>query len=115
MAVHIGSELKAQFEASGLTLKAFASRIGRSPKNLYEVFERPSVDTQLLRKASEVLRFNFFRLYAEDIEKEWGGTSSQVSEPAGIYQRSKPATVIVIQGDNPDPGLIERITKASKG
>jgi hypothetical protein len=114
VAVHIGKELRSRFEKSGMTKVAFAERIGRTPKNLYEIFERPSIDTQILRKASEVLRFNFFRLYVEDLESEMGSDLPVAADPKGTYQRSTP-TVIVIQGSENDPDLIERITKATKG
>lgn len=91
-----------------MTLRAFADRIGRSPKNIYELFERPSIDTQILRKASDALHYNFFKLYCEEVDRELG-----VAEPPAEYRKAKP-TVIVIQGENVDPELIDRITKAAK-
>lgn len=111
MAVHIGKEMERRFASSGLTKKAFASRIGRTPKNLYELFERPSIDTQVLKKASEALHFNFFKLYCEELDRLLGMTT--VNEPDAVYHRSRP-TVIVIQGDDSDPELLERITQAAK-
>jgi transcriptional regulator with XRE-family HTH domain len=109
--VHIGKELEERFKVSGMTVKSFASRIGRSPKNIYELFERPSIDTQILKKASEALHYNFFKLYCDDLDKEMGITRAE--EPQARYGRTEP-TVIVIQGSNVDPDLIERITKAAK-
>jgi transcriptional regulator with XRE-family HTH domain len=109
--VHIGKELEERFKISGMTVKSFASRIGRSPKNIYELFERPSIDTQILKKASEALHYNFFKLYCDDLDTQMGLTRAE--EQQAKYARTEP-TVIVIQGTNIDPDLIDRITKAAK-
>lgn len=91
-----------------MTLKAFAEFIGRSPKNLYEVFERPSMDTMLLQRCSEALHFNFFQLYTEELQLQ----GNVVADPPAPYGRRNKPTVIVIQGGSEDSKLVERITRA---
>lgn len=113
MAVHIGSEVKRRFDESGMTLVAFAERIGRSSKNVYEVFKRPSMDTMLLQRCSEALHFNFFQLYSDDLAPTLAGTT--VNEPPAPYGKARKPTVIVIQGDAQDGKLVERITRALGG
>lgn len=112
VAVHIGSEIERRLEDSGIPVTTFAKKVGRSPQNLYKVFKRPSCDTMLLRKCSEVLHFDFFRLYSHDLSI--GSSMSMAAEPAAVYQRKAPETVeITIKrtGDNGDE-LIDRIVKA---
>lgn len=73
--------------------KVFAERIGTSPRNLYNIFSRDSIDTALLVKISEVLRYDFFKLFQQDI----------VKEPEADYsKRKKPKIYIQIEITDPD-------------
>jgi transcriptional regulator with XRE-family HTH domain len=111
---HIGQELRVRFEASGMTLKAFAARLGRTPKGMYALFDRGDIDTEVLRRACEVLKFNFFRLLAADVERSQA-QPGDLREPGAAYGRSEQApTIIVIQGDAGASDLVERITQAVK-
>jgi hypothetical protein len=97
-----------------MTLKAFAARLGRTPKGMYAVFQRPDIDTEVLRRACEVLNFNFFKLLAADVERTQA-PSGDLREPGTAYGRSEQApTIIVIQGDAGASDLVERITQAVK-
>lgn len=62
--VHIGRLIRSKFEASGMTKKAFADKIGLSVRHLYTLFEKDSVDTGLLQKISDVLNYNFFQAFS---------------------------------------------------
>lgn len=57
--VHIGNIIKQKFEESHLTMKDFASKINRTRSTVYDIFNRKSIDTDLLLKISEVLKFDF--------------------------------------------------------
>jgi hypothetical protein len=96
-----------------MTLKAFAARVGRTPKGMYALFERADIDTEVLRRACEVLNFNFFRLLAAEMDR---GQHAELGEPAVGYRRAGDAspTIIVIQGDAGGSDLVERITQAVK-
>ena len=61
VSVHIGKKLAEVLEASDpkLSKTAFAKAIGRSRKNLYEIFESPTIDSGILAKASTLLRHDF--------------------------------------------------------
>jgi transcriptional regulator with XRE-family HTH domain len=112
MAMHIGEEMRIRVKERGMSVVTFAARIGRSPQNVHKLFKQQSIDTQLLRKASEALDYNFFHLLGEDLDKKM--KPSQVQEPAAKYVK-RPPTVIIVNGDDMDQSLLERITKAAKG
>ncbi|NBX38656.1 MAG: XRE family transcriptional regulator [Flavobacteriia bacterium] len=56
MEIHLGQLIKAQLEASGMKKSEFARRINRTPQNVFDVFQRKSLDTALLENISVRLR-----------------------------------------------------------
>lgn len=42
-------------------------KINTTKQNVYTIFKRQSIDTALLQKISEVLNFDFFKLYSDAI------------------------------------------------
>ena len=58
--LHIGHLVKAVFDESGLTVAEFAKRIHCDRTNVYKIFARQSLDTELLVKISKALQHNFF-------------------------------------------------------
>jgi len=75
----IGSIIKEKLKGKGFTVSEFARRINTNRNNVYDIFQRESIDTSLLQKISEVLEYNLFVHYAED------NISSIVSENPIIY------------------------------
>ena len=57
--VHIGHIIKEKFEESHLSMNDFASKIHRTRSTVYDIFNRKSIDIDLLLKISEVLEYNF--------------------------------------------------------
>lgn len=47
MKVHIGQEIKKVYEQSGLKFKEFAQRMNYGTKNIYSIFTREDVDTEV--------------------------------------------------------------------
>lgn len=69
--VHIGSIIRTKLEESQLSIAEFAERINRTRPTVYDIFNRKSIDTDLLIKISEVLGYNFLQeVYLEDISKK---------------------------------------------
>lgn len=66
--LHIGEKIQKIFRESGLTVAEFARRIDTSRENVYGIFKRKSIDTQLLRRISDVLDHNFFKYYIKPEE-----------------------------------------------
>lgn len=60
MAQHIGSEIHKVLKKNGMTVSEFARRINSSRENVYSIFKRKSIDTDLLDIISRVLSHDFF-------------------------------------------------------
>ena len=69
----IGNKIKEVFEMRNMRLSDFALKIGTARQNVYRIFERESLDTQMLMKISEILDHDFFQ-YCRP-------TVSQISKP----------------------------------
>ena len=61
MEQHIGAQIRGVIEKRGMTVTEFASRINKSRENAYSIFNRKTIDTNLLQLISEVLDFDFFK------------------------------------------------------
>lgn len=60
---HIGNIIKKEYERSGMKLNVFAERIGMTYRNVYRVFEREDINTELLERIGDVLNYDFFVHY----------------------------------------------------
>jgi len=67
--IHIGKLIKAQFDNSNMTIVKFAKAINKSRNNVYDIFERSSIDTELLNKIGHVLKYDFFQHYTKPKKK----------------------------------------------
>lgn len=65
---HIGHRIKSVFKEKGMSVSEFARQIHCERTNVYTIFNRPSIDIDLLARISKVLEHNFF----EDVMKEYG-------------------------------------------
>jgi len=65
MEIHIGKEIKKQLLETGMSKSEFARRINKTSQNVYDIFDRKTIDTSLLVTISEVLEFDFFELYIQ--------------------------------------------------
>lgn len=64
MAIHIGKIIRKHLEEAGMTKSEFARRLETSPQNIYGIFKRRSVDTELLKSISRILYYDFFQYYS---------------------------------------------------
>lgn len=64
LSLHIGKLIRKHLEEVGMTKSEFARRLQTSPQNIYGIFKRKSIDTNLLRNISTILNFDFFQYYA---------------------------------------------------
>lgn len=83
MALHIGKVIRQHLEEVGMTKSEFARRISTSPQNIYGIFKRKSLDSELLRDISKCLNFDFFQYYSTSAlifdERGSGGKAHIVS------------------------------------
>lgn len=65
--IHIGQLVKSVFDSSQLSVSELARQLYCDRSNVYSIFQRRSVDVELLAKLSKILNYNFLeeamRLY----------------------------------------------------
>ncbi len=64
--IHIGKLIKRRMLEQGLTVSDFAIAINRTRATVYDIFERKSIDVELLLSISKILQFDFFSVYSSD-------------------------------------------------
>jgi hypothetical protein len=71
MEVKIGQLIKERVEASNMEVTTFANAINKERSNVYDIYKRDSIDTNLLKKIGHVLEYDFFQHFLEQrtIEK----------------------------------------------
>lgn len=74
----IGKKIEEIFKKSGMTKTAFADKIEYSRNNVYNIFNRKTIDIKLLKKIGNVLDYDFLKHYQ---------TSNTVKEPQAEYKR----------------------------
>ena len=82
MNTHIGNVIKSEYEKSGMKLNVFAERIGMTYRNVYRVFERTDINTDLLVKIGAVLNYDFFSHYTKT-------NLNTVQEPKTVYEKKR--------------------------
>lgn len=63
--VHIGKQIKKTVKEKGMGVTEFARRINTNRNNVYDIFQRESLDTALLKKISNVLQLDFFKYFSD--------------------------------------------------
>ena len=66
--MHIGKEIRHKLEEQGHTVVWFARQLSCSRSNVYLLFEKSSLDTNVLLRVSIILKHNFFESYSEEYE-----------------------------------------------
>lgn len=68
MAIHIGKKIKEELYKQNVSVTGFAKKINRTRNVIYNIFERESIDTDLLNKIGKVLNCDFFSVYSAQKE-----------------------------------------------
>lgn len=76
--MHIGSILKQRLKEDGKSVVWLARELGCHRTNVYNLFEKYSIDTQQLQRISVIMKFNFFELYGEETEKKINDNSRKL-------------------------------------
>ena len=61
--IHIGHLIQAQLKADKRSVGWLAKQIPCTRNHVYKIFNRPSLDADLILKISFAMNFNFFRYY----------------------------------------------------
>ena len=88
MPIHIGKKIKEEVYKQRISITTFAKKISRSRNVVYDIFERESVDTDLLNKIGKVLNCDFFSVYSAQKEYSLEGTKTfNLKEPETTYNK----------------------------
>ena len=66
--VHIGNLIRQTLKERGYTVVWFAAQLAYTRVNVYKIFEKKSLDTDLLMRISVILDTNFFKPYYDEFE-----------------------------------------------
>jgi len=72
--IHIGKLIESEVRRQGRSIDWFAKQLCYERTNIYSIFKRKSLDTDLLVKISIILNFNFFAFFNEVFNVENNST-----------------------------------------
>lgn len=61
----IGQIIKEVVDSRNVTVVAFSKAIGVTRNNVYDIYDRQSIDTELLKKIGQYLSYDFFQHYID--------------------------------------------------
>ncbi|MBO6118728.1 MAG: helix-turn-helix domain-containing protein [Bacteroidales bacterium] len=64
--MHIGNKIKEIVEKRGITSRWLASQILCDRTNIYLIYKKSTIDTELLQKISKILDYDFFKDYSDE-------------------------------------------------
>lgn len=67
--VHIGKLIEEELHRQERTVTWFAKKLYCERTNVYNIFKRQSIDTELLLRISVILNRDFFMYYQKEIEE----------------------------------------------
>ncbi|MFZ6010520.1 MAG: hypothetical protein ACOYXT_09245 [Bacteroidota bacterium] len=113
MKLHIGKEIERRYKESGIKLSEFARRLNTSPRNVYTIFDRSEIKTDMLTKIGQVLGFNFFSLYISPDSEVF--SEPRLPYPPGKGQQETISVVVVLDGQESSLNQwIKRLTVINK-
>ena len=68
--IHIGFEIKSELVRQERSVSWFARKLCCERTNVYSIFKRKSIDTDMLTRISRILQRNFFELYDNEVDKQ---------------------------------------------
>ena len=68
--MHIGQLIKQELEEQGRTVVWFARKLSYSRANVYKIFEKSSIDTNVLMRISSLLGVDFFQCYSKELDQK---------------------------------------------
>ncbi len=70
--ISIGQLIHAKLNEKGRTVVWLSSQIPCSRQNLYKVFKKDCIDTEMLMRISQILEYDFFQLYSIEYKSRIG-------------------------------------------
>lgn len=67
--LEIGLLIRQKLKERKRTIVWLAANLSCSRTNVYKIFDKRSIDTDYLLKISDLLGYDFFKLYSEELKK----------------------------------------------
>ncbi|MBR5687752.1 MAG: helix-turn-helix transcriptional regulator [Prevotella sp.] len=64
----IGQLIRQELQKQERTVTWFARKLNCNRQNVYDIFRRTNIDTDLLMRISIVLHVDFFKIYSQQLE-----------------------------------------------
>ena len=64
--MHIGEQIQKELRRQERTVAWLARKLNCNRQNVYDIFKRTTIDTELLLRISIILHRNFFTLYNQE-------------------------------------------------
>ncbi len=68
--IHIGNLIEKEFRRQERSVSWLARKLYCERTNIYDIFKRQSIDTEMLLRISEALHHDFFQYYRNSLEKK---------------------------------------------
>ena len=68
--IHIGKVIAKVLRDQGKTVTWFARSLYCDRTNVYKIFQRESVDSEMLYRISKILSHDFFKYYSKELEED---------------------------------------------
>ena len=68
--MHIGQAIKNRLREMGKSVVSFSRELPCSRANVYLIFDKSAIDTELLMRISLLLDYDFFELYTREIKNK---------------------------------------------
>lgn len=100
--MHVGQRIKERAEELQIAAPSLADMIGTTKQNMYSIFKRASVDTELLKLLGKALKFNFFAWLAENEDlgtnEEQGAYGISQKEISALKEENQSLKIQVQEG-----------------
>ena len=67
--MHIGQLIKQQMDEQGKTVSWLARELAYCRTNIYKIYDKKSIDTDLLLRICALLNYDFFSIYSQELRK----------------------------------------------
>lgn len=68
--IHIGKVIEKVLRDQGKTVTWFARSLYCDRTNVYKIFQRESVNSEMLYRISKILSHDFFKYYSKELEED---------------------------------------------
>ena len=75
--IHIGKEIKMRLEQQERSPGWLAKKINCDRTNIYKIFQRASIDTDLLLRISKALKHDFFAIFSLQQQESCDNSSTK--------------------------------------